>query len=307
MEPTTRPGSLRTLSRHASLAASALRNPQFGEDNHTTLRVYRQAREITIPWLRDLEEDMREPGVWEQPQEGEIRARSHEGRPEAGLLLRIGSVLWECIRTSGSSSDGSRTRKKDVLLRRLYGSVLRSVAEADEEIARLERLLEGTHPVGGTAPQVGRGGGGGGVAALIRQDRGPRDRVPSKQKTAGRSTEGSRAPPGPELVYSVVNQPWIPPPTSEPPSGARQKTRRNKNNRGDRGPPTPDELSGKDRPHSSFEAVPSHEIPGKHDDMPHRAGLYNEHGYGSTPETNPAYAWKPPENGDEDDDDTASH
>ena len=145
------------------------------------------------------------------------------------------------------------------------------------------------------------------MAALIRQDRGPRDSVPSKQKTAGRSTEGSRAPPGPELVYSVVNQPWIPPPTSEPPSGARQKTRRNKNNRGDRGPPTPDELSGKDRPHSSFEAVPSHEIPGKHDDMPHRAGLYNEHGYGSTPETNPAYAWKPPENGDEDDDDTASH
>ncbi|KAK0282326.1 hypothetical protein LTR35_006793 [Friedmanniomyces endolithicus] len=304
MEPTTRPGQLRTLTKHASLAASALRDPQFGDDNHTTLRVYREAREITVPWLRDLEKDMRERGVWEGRQEGSMHARGHEGRPEASLLHRIGSVVWECIRTSGSSSDGDRTRKKDVLLKRLYGSVLRSVAEADEEIARLERLLEGTHPPGATVPQVGRGGG---AAVPNRHNRGPGDSMRSKEKTAGRSTGGSRAPPGPEPVNPNANELRDSPSSSERPLGAQQRTGRDKSTNGDRGLPTPEDLGGRDTPRSSFQDMPQHGVPGKHDVMPDRAGLYNEHGYGSTPETNPAYAWKPPESGDDDNDDTASY
>ncbi|KAK1035364.1 hypothetical protein LTS16_014584 [Friedmanniomyces endolithicus] len=262
------------------------------------------ARTITIPWLKDMEKDMRERGIWEQPQEDSMRARGHEDRPESGLLLRIGSALWECIRTSGSSSDGSRTRKKDVLLRRLYDSVLRSVAEADEEIARLERLLGGTHPVGGIAPPIGRGCDAGVSDCLPR---GPGNAMRPKQKIAVRSAEGSWAPPAREPVHSYNNEARIPPPTSGPPSVAQQKSRTNESTKGDRGLPTPNRTGGKDRSRRIFQEVPKREIPGKHDGVPYGAGLYQEHGYGSTPETNPAYAWKPPENGDEDDDDTASH
>ncbi|KAK5714629.1 hypothetical protein LTR15_010811 [Elasticomyces elasticus] len=130
-------GPLRVLAGTVLLAAVAWKDPQFGEDNPVTLEVYRKARERTVPWLEDVEMEMRERGVWVEGGSG--------GQTDADPKTRLLKAAWACMR---SPRQGTR---KDVLLQRLHGTISRSVADTDKEIARLEELLEG---------EVGRGSSG---------------------------------------------------------------------------------------------------------------------------------------------------
>ncbi|KAK4952967.1 hypothetical protein LTR10_008671 [Elasticomyces elasticus] len=132
-------GPLRVLAGTVLLAAVALKDPQFGEDNPVTLEVYRKARERTVPWLEDVEMEMRERGVWVEGGSGQADADKADPR------IRLLKAAWACMR---SPRQGTR---KDVLLQRLHGTISRSVADTDKEIARLEELLEG---------EVGRGSSG---------------------------------------------------------------------------------------------------------------------------------------------------
>ncbi|KAK3651414.1 hypothetical protein LTR56_002449 [Elasticomyces elasticus] len=127
-------GPLRVLAGTVLLAAVALKDPQFGEDNPVTLEVYRKARERTVPWLEDVEMEMRERGVWVEGGTGQADAEKADPR------IRLLKAAWACLR---SPRQGTR---KDVLLQRLHGTISRSVADTDKEIARLEELLEGAVP-----------------------------------------------------------------------------------------------------------------------------------------------------------------
>ncbi|KAK5724175.1 hypothetical protein LTR17_013557 [Elasticomyces elasticus] len=132
-------GPLRVLAGTVLLAAVAWKDPQFGEDNPVTLEVYRKARERTVPWLEDVKMEMRERGVWVEGGSGQTEADKADPR------IRLLKAAWTCMR---SPRHGTR---KDVLLQRLHGTISRSVADTDKEIARLEELLVG---------EVGRGRSG---------------------------------------------------------------------------------------------------------------------------------------------------
>ncbi|KAK3650996.1 hypothetical protein LTR56_006047 [Elasticomyces elasticus] len=133
-------GPLRVLAGTVSLAAVAWKDPQFGEDNPVTLEVYRKARERTVPWLEDVEKEMRERGVWVEGGSGQTDADKADPR------IRLLKAAWACMR---SPRQGTR---KDVLLQRLHGTISRSVADTDKEIARLEELLEGAVRRGSSGP-----------------------------------------------------------------------------------------------------------------------------------------------------------
>ncbi|KAK5734084.1 hypothetical protein LTR17_009212 [Elasticomyces elasticus] len=133
-------GPLRILAGTVLLAAVAWKDPQFGEDNPVTLEVYRKARERTVPWLEDVEKEMRERGVWVEGG-GSRQTEADKADPRIRLL----KAAWACMR---SPRQGTR---KDVLLQRLHGTISRSVADTDKEIARLEELLEGAVPGHGSS------------------------------------------------------------------------------------------------------------------------------------------------------------
>ncbi|KAK5679069.1 hypothetical protein LTS10_008726 [Elasticomyces elasticus] len=127
-----RRGPLRVLAGTVLLAAVALKDPQFGEDNPVTLEVYRKARERTVPWLEDVEKEMRERDVWVEGGSGP------SGQADADPRIRLLKAAWACMR---SPRQGTR---KDVLLQRLH--------DTDKEIARLEELLEGAVGRGSSGP-----------------------------------------------------------------------------------------------------------------------------------------------------------
>ncbi|KAK4894198.1 hypothetical protein LTR27_007566 [Elasticomyces elasticus] len=166
-------GPLRVLAGTVLLAAVALKDPQFGEDNPVTLEVYRKARERTVPWLEDVEKEMRERGVWVEGGGGP------SGQADADPRVRLLKAAWACMR---SPRQGTR---KDVLLQRLHGTISRSVADTDKEIARLEELLEGA---------VGRGSSGPNPVALsdARDLLSPSTRLPGNSESRHVPGQASR-------------------------------------------------------------------------------------------------------------------
>ncbi|KAK4548030.1 hypothetical protein LTR36_010750 [Oleoguttula mirabilis] len=145
----TTEGQWRLFLKIARLIAMAQREPLLKEDSHVALEVYRDAIALTRQWLPVVERGLQDHGMLGssgEPSTTPVDAgmRPNDTIAKKGFLSLLGRVAKTGFGGSkkGEEHDGSG-KWTGVLTKELHEVVVMFVEDAEREIRRLERLLEG--------------------------------------------------------------------------------------------------------------------------------------------------------------------
>ena len=134
-------GALRTLLSIAALIARAYSQSRSLHDTSRELETYRDAHAITRRWLEDVEEELARQGMHPSSEERSRRPGQQGFANASGLLSLLQEVAtagWRSTRDRRCDGDSSFSGKA---MQALHGTLLTCLADAEREIARLERQV----------------------------------------------------------------------------------------------------------------------------------------------------------------------
>lgn len=135
---------LSNFTKIAGLAVQASSN-EFGKDSTFALKILRETHAVTWPWLDGVAEELKHHGLHDEPNgRGRRRRTKHERSPEglAAFLAKLAAMAWKAWRTS---KNGGKHPWKLTMLKEMHDLLDAHLRDAEREIKKLERKLEGKH------------------------------------------------------------------------------------------------------------------------------------------------------------------
>lgn len=134
-------GLLSNLLKIAALAAQAHSNPKFIEDNAFALKILRDARTVTGPWLEDVEQELKHYGVFNNS--GRRQQQRLSKKPKTSCLLLLAKMAVMQLKTSKESEEADKRAWRIEMLKEMFLHLEAHIEDVESEIKRLERKVEG--------------------------------------------------------------------------------------------------------------------------------------------------------------------
>lgn len=134
-------GYLKTLLNIALLIFKAWRSTKLREDGPEALQIYREARDITLPWLEDAENELQRHGLLGNSIRKSDRRQSS---PSKGSTSGTPSAA-NSVGASPRDYQQRRSSRRLGMLKQVHAVIRSALKDAEDEIGRLEHLVEGRH------------------------------------------------------------------------------------------------------------------------------------------------------------------
>jgi hypothetical protein len=126
-----------------SLTHRAIRYPNFGKDTYGTLAIYREAIELTDPWLKKADEYLHYHGLLKAATKSQLECEEklRSGKPPWRMVFpKLMAMSWrQSLPKFGRKAKERATLKTTMEIYGLLGAI---VKHAEQEVCRIERALK---------------------------------------------------------------------------------------------------------------------------------------------------------------------